>query len=60
LLELLVELSKKEIDIKILTPLDERIEVIKQKFEKQEEYQQRQQKIYIRSLEQPLQSLYLS
>jgi two-component system, OmpR family, sensor histidine kinase VicK len=55
LLELLVELSKKEIDIKILTPLDERIEVIKQKFEKQEEYQQRQQKIYIRSLEQPLQ-----
>jgi two-component system sensor histidine kinase VicK len=49
------ELSKKEIDIKILTPLDERIEVIKQKFEKQEEYQQRQQKIYIRSLEQPLQ-----
>jgi two-component system, OmpR family, sensor histidine kinase VicK len=55
LLELLIELSKKEINIKILTPLDERIEVIKQKFEKQEEYQQRQQKIYIRSLEQPLQ-----
>jgi two-component system, OmpR family, sensor histidine kinase VicK len=46
---------KKKIDIKILTPLDERIEKIKQKSEKQEEHQQRQQKIYIRSLEQPLQ-----
>jgi two-component system sensor histidine kinase VicK len=55
LLELLVELSKKEIDIKILTPLDERIEEIKQKSEKQEGYQQQQKKIYIRSLEQPLQ-----
>ena len=57
LLELLVELSKKEINIKILTPLDERIKEIKQKFEfeKQEERLQ-QQKIYIRPLEVPLQT----
>lgn len=54
LFELLVELSKKEIDIKILTPLDERIKAIKQKFEKEEEHQLKQ-KICIRSLEQPLQ-----
>ena len=54
LLELLVELSKKEIDIKILTPLDERIKEIKQKFEKEEEHQLKQ-KICIRSLERPLQ-----
>jgi two-component system sensor histidine kinase VicK len=54
LLELLVELSKKEIDIKILTPLDERIKEIKRKFEKEEEHQQKQ-KICIRSLERPLQ-----
>lgn len=54
LLELLVELSKKEIDIKILTPLDDRIKEIKQKFEKEEEHQQKQ-KICIRSLERPLQ-----
>ena len=47
LLELLVELSKKEIDIKILTPLDERIKEIKQKFEKEEEHQLKQ-KICIR------------
>jgi two-component system, OmpR family, sensor histidine kinase VicK len=55
LLELLVELSKNEINIKILTPLDERIKEIKQKFEKQEERHQ-QQKIYIRPLEEPLQT----
>ena len=54
-MELLVELSKNEINIKILTPLDERIKEIKQKFEKQEERHQ-QQKIYIRPLERPLQT----
>lgn len=57
LLELLIELSKKEINIRILTPLDERIKKIKQTYEKQEEEGNSQQlRIYIRSLERPLQT----